>query len=271
MSRLSFAKNRLLGLKPARQVLNSLADVPYGFRLLNRRSRPNAVFESLKEAELVSRQMKRASHEDEPLIAGNFQLSLERRPSDYAALFWLAHVASREPISVLDFGGGAGQVYYQYFPLLGPGVIRQWTVVELPGVVEYGRRVARQRGADRLAFVESLKEAGTHDVLLAAGSLHYWDQPMADMGKQLGELPPHLLINRSPFRRKRGAFYTVQSGREWAVPCLVRNLDELAEELAALGYESVDRWEVAEKRLHFPWLPAYEAPYQGAYFHHKST
>ncbi len=213
---------RLAGL--GRGMLRRLGSWPVGFRLLNLLSSPTCVYASFREARTASRRARPFSHQDRELIAADFELSLACRPSDYPALFWLLSLSRQGPLRVVDFGGGAGQAYYQYRPLLGNTAISEWTVVELPASIEFGRRLADKRGAEGLSFAEALTSGGEYDVLLAAGSIHYWEGPITELSSVLGRLPDHVIINRSPFRSERGSFITVQRGASWAVPCLVRNL-----------------------------------------------
>jgi putative methyltransferase (TIGR04325 family) len=250
--------------RTAQSLLRAVARHPKGFQALNRWSMPHAVFDSFEEARSESARLYPASHEDQAIIDGNFALSLQRRSSDYPVLFWLSHIARTRPVRVFDFGGGAGQTFYQYEPLLG-SLLGHWTVYELPMLVEQGRKIAAERGAKALRFTDSMRAAADHDVFLALGAIHYWEGSIAELARAHGGLPDHVIISRSPFRAQGSAFITLQTGAHWGVPCLVRNLRETIEEFAALGFATVDQWQVQEKTLHVPLLPDHEAPYEGLY------
>jgi putative methyltransferase (TIGR04325 family) len=205
------------------------------------------------------------------LIAMNLALSEARRPSDYPALFWLQTIAAQTKLRVVDFGGGAGQSYYQYRSLLGDAAIERWLVIDLPEVLEYGKRTAAARGASTvLAFERAAPADFRANVLFAAGSLHYWQEPLAALAAITGQLPPHILINRSPLRERGHTFVTIQRAGGAPVPCIVRSVDELTRDLNALGYALCDSWALPEKSLRFSLLPEYDASYRGAYFRRRA-
>ncbi len=247
--------------------MTKVAEHPAGFAILNGWSRPRGVFDTFEAARQACRKARTIAQPDAAdLVEPNFELSVRRRASDYPVLFWLCQIASTGSLRVLDFGGGAGQSYYQYRDLLPAGAIERWTVLELPTVVEQGKRKAAERGANNLVFTSSFREGAACNVLLAAGSLHYWEGSLSSFAAEVGGLPKHVIVNRSPMRATGDAFITVQTGAHWAVPCLVRSLDQLTQEMEALGFDRVDDWNEPEKTLHFPWLPDHEARYLGVYF-----
>jgi len=204
------------------------------------------------------------------LIDSNFWLSIKSRPSDYPVLFWLNRLVLSEGLRIFDFGGGIGQTYYQYSRFLETGELAQWTVMDLPEVIA-GRDVAREQAATALRFTSSLRDCADCNVFLAAGSLHYWEQSIAELADALGGLPQHVFINRSPTRQQAQSFVTIQKGKHWAVPCIVRSGKELEHEFAQLGYEVVDQWSVPEKSLEFPLLPDHVAPYVGYYLRRRAS
>ncbi len=180
-------------------------------------------------------------------------------------MFWLSRLQLPEGLKVFDFGGGIGQTYNQYSRFLPTVKLTQWTVMDLPKVIA-ARKVASQQQPSMLRFASSLRDCEGCNVFLAAGSLHYWEHPIADLADALGGFPPHVFINRSPVRKDGESFISIQRGKDWAMPCLVRNGEELVKEFAELGYKVIDKWPVLEKTLDFPLLPDHAAPYAGFYF-----
>jgi putative methyltransferase (TIGR04325 family) len=259
---------QLLNSDPIRRSLRSLARSRTGFRLLNSLSNPRRVFGSFGEAGSVCKKLQPASHENPKLVESNFWLSVKTRPSDYPVLFWLNRIKLSEGLKLFDFGGGIGQTCYQYSRYLQTARLAQWTVMDLPDVIA-GRDVAMEKRISTLKFTSSLRDCIGSNVFLAAGSLHYWERPLADLADALGGFPDHVFINRSPTRQKGQSFVSIQRGAYWALPCLVRSAEELENEFGQLGYELVDKWSVLEKTLEFPLLPDYVAPYAGFYLRRK--
>lgn len=255
-----------LRLPPARPLLSWLGRQPGGFRVLNRLSGLKSVYPSFKDAWTACQQTQRVQHQNSQLVSDVFQQSVQTRPSDYPALFWLSRIAGGQPLNVFDFGGGAGQSYYQYSRLLPTGMIGRWTILDLPAVIEQARLYAREQAAKSLHFAAALHDAAGNHVFHTAGAFHYWETSIADLVAQTGRMPDHVVINRSPFRDKGPSFHAVQRGHNWAVPCKIWNLQELAAEFAEAGYRLIDQWPVLEKSYRLALLPDFDAPYRGVYF-----
>jgi putative methyltransferase (TIGR04325 family) len=73
-----------------------------------------------------------------------------------------------------------------------------WQVYELPEMIELGQQIAMTRGGKQLQFTRNWSDASGADLLLASGSLHYFDPPVYHMLAKLPHKPLHILINRSP-------------------------------------------------------------------------
>jgi putative methyltransferase (TIGR04325 family) len=207
------------------------------------------------------------SHLERRLISSNFALSSEIRMSDYPVLFWLRNIAAEENLRIFDFGGGVGQTYANFSRLLPPEKLESWTCHDLPEVIlQAGENYFPEGVPECLHFTTDLGENDGCNVFLAAGALHYWEFPMAQLLREFGSRPRHFLINRSPMRITGKPFATVQEGVDWAVACMVRSLPDLKSEMESEGYTLVDHWVDLEKSLAFPWLPDWSCPYLGLYF-----
>lgn len=234
-----------------------------GFRLLNRLSGTRCVYASFGEAWEACRRRREPSYEhNEPLH--NVFLELPPRPSDYPALVHFAAIGSGR---AFEFGSSVGNVYYLY-RRLSRGWSWEWTGYDLPDVVRSGRDIARERGEKDLAFTTDLAAGRGCDVVLFSGSLHYWEDSIAEFFRRLGSLPPHVIVNRSPLRRRGANVVVIQRERgSYAFPCLVRSREGLTAEFADLGYELVDDWTEPGLSYVMPLLPEYSVPaYSGFYF-----
>ena len=256
----------VLASGPCRAVLAGIEKLPLGRRTLNSISRTRGVFTDFNEAWFVARRSRHAGHDHPGAIALHLELSKELRPSDYAALYWICKIRSGD-LRIFDFGGNAGNLYYSYSGhLQREGSSLTWTVCDLPNVIEEGRRIAAERHASGLRFTPSLGDADDTDVLLVSGALHYWEQSVRRFLEQFRELPPHIILNRTPVRESGPAFVTVQRTESYAVPCLVRNAPEMISEFAAMGYDMVDRWKALELALTLPLFPDRSIPYYSGFY-----
>lgn len=246
-------------------ILRQIGRNSLGFRIANSLSDPNRIFPSFEQAWSAARRKADDAHDNRQLVTTNLGLSSSTRPSDYPALFWLDRIG-RDGLKIFDYGGGAGQLFYQYSGLLRQGSIGEWIVMDLPQVVAIGKEFAAQRDASALRFSTSLADSSGCDVFLASGSLHYWELSIRELAEQMGGLPEHVVINRSPFRENGEPFFSIQHGAGWAIPFVCRSAAATRREFEALGYEQVDRWRVMEKSLSLALLPGYESPYLGFYF-----
>lgn len=127
-----------------------------------------------------------------------------------------------------------------------------------------------ERNAEGLRFASAATEFRDDQVLLASGSLHYWEGTIAGFLEQFPVLPRDIIVNRSPVSEKHGGVVVVQRTATCAFPCIVRNADEMVAEFAALGYSLVDRWSAPELRLPLPLFPEHSVPhYSGFYLRHQ--
>jgi putative methyltransferase (TIGR04325 family) len=256
----------ILKSPPARKFLTRVERSPSGRRLLNSLSGQRGVFSSFAEGWSAARSTGLAGHEDASEIDVHLRLSKSLRQSDYPALFWLARAGGGK-FRVFDFGGNVGNLYYSYRPYLEELGPVEWTVFDLPSIVDRGREIAAQRRAHGLRFATSAKEFSSSQVLLVSGALHYWPATISEFIEQFGVQPEQVIINRIPVQDRSPSFVTVQRTQSCAFPCLVRNESEMIAEFLALGYRLLDTWQAPELRLGLPLFPERQvAHYSGFYF-----
>lgn len=260
---------KLLTVGPARRFIERTSRYPIFRKFYESRSGAACVHGSMDAARDAIRRHRPETrgHLEHELIDSNFLLSGRIRMSDYPVLFWMRDIAEMEKLRVFDFGGGVGQTYVNYSRRLPADKLSGWIVQDLPEVVlKADGKYQPDEDPAKLWFTTRLADASGSNVFLAAGSLHYWERPIADLLDELGTRPEHFIINRSPMTTGQPQFCTVQQGGYWAVACMVRNMNDLTAEMAAEGYSRVDAWVDLEKSLTFPWLPASSCSYHGAYF-----
>lgn len=221
-------------------------------------------FASLAEAQKGLGAHAGGGHNNAGNIAVHAEMSERPRESDYAAFY---HLQSRAAAvhSVFDLGGSVGNLYYYYRRYLDwPGDLT-WNVMDLPDVMEAGRKIAAERKADGLSFTADFGNASKCDLLIASGSLHYCEEPLWTMVGRLDSRPRYVLINRTPLTSGQ-AFATVQDAGAYRVACMIYNKTDLINGFAALGYRLVDEWEAAELSLVLPLFPERSpGPYTGLF------
>lgn len=247
---------------PARAVLWAISKNRRGARLISRWSGEYGIFDRFEDAWKVAKRVRTAGHEHhahaERLLWKPF------RQSDYPVLFLLNAI---QPKKVVDFGGSVGNLYYLYEPLIPVLRNTRWTVVELPEVVERGRAIARDRQVGNVVFTPELAGAGdAPDVLLASGSLHFWEGSVQEFFQRLGNLPDHVIINRTPTSTYPD-YLLIQLDEVLAVPCMVRNRDRFVADFIGLGYDLIDTWSEPGATMRCLLLPAYSVrSYSSFYF-----
>ena len=106
-------------------------------------------FETLTHAKHALGTSENDGHLSQDSIRVHLKLSEQPRASDYAAYYDLApHVPHMKRL--FDVGGNVGNLYYYYTKHLQFHPDAEWLTMDLPAVVEVGRRIAKQRNASRL-------------------------------------------------------------------------------------------------------------------------
>ncbi len=194
-------------------------------------------------------------------------------PSEYPILFWLTRLLGDPAVkpSVFDFGGslGLGYNWYRPYGILPPDL--QWTIYDVPAVVEAGKEILAREPDAALHFTADFSEASSSSILLASGALHFEPRPFAVLLAHLDTLPDHLLINKFP-ACDRTTFYTVMNMGPAMAPYRVSNRTEFIQSLEALGYRLVDSWKNPELTAYIPFHP-YEsvAAFDGFYLRKQAV
>jgi putative methyltransferase (TIGR04325 family) len=256
------ALNWLSRLALARRVINFAREAP-GFRSLYRMALGyQRSYRTLEEAEAAVSAYAQQGHQNPANADLHLTLNKRARPSDYAALFHLQRLLPNIR-SIFDLGGNVGNLYYCYSDFF-PDKNLVWTVHDLPENIARGRRLAHARGADRLSFADTWREASGADLLLISGALHYLKQPLAGMLSTLEYGPRYILINRTPVT-DGPSFAAVQDSGPFRVACLVRNRHDLLKELEGAGYRLLDTWYAAELTLQIPGDADHTVPYYSGF------
>ena len=189
---------------------------------------------------------------------------LSVHPNDYPVLFWLAKLMPDHK-TVFDWGGSVGLKYFAFRRHLDCTPDLVWIVGELPAVVELGREIARCNSATALRFTTGLDGVGDADILIAAGVLHFVEEPFAGLRAQ-PRLPRHLIINKAPVYDRPSAVTLHNMGTAFC-PYHLFNRTEFVDSIKALGYRLIDEWRSPDVGCHIPFYPEHSiGAYSGFYF-----
>ena len=221
-------------------------------------------FSSFNEARLCAATHLPFDHSHPDNATLHLRLAKRLRPSDYPVLFHLQKIRRIE--GVFDLGGNVGNLFYSYRSHIPQLENAFWRVYDVPAIASMGESLARDLHESRLSFVSDVTSLGHADVFLASGSIHYFEESLAQMLAQQQHRPQHVFVNRTPFL-SGDSTYTVQDAGTFLAACKLHSHGLLISEMQALGYECVDEWTVPELELIIPCFPELSArSYSGLYF-----
>jgi putative methyltransferase (TIGR04325 family) len=185
-------------------------------------------------------------------------------PSDYPVMFWLSRLLDGTR-SVFDWGGNVGISYLAYRTYLRYPEGLTWIVKDVPAVVAVGRKIAAHEAAPNLLFTTDFKALENADILLAAGSLQFIDNPYAPL-RAASVRPRHVLLNKVPVYDRPSAA-TLQNMGTAFVPNHLFSRAEVVGNFESLGYGLVDAWSNPGLGCYIPFHPAHSIEaYSGFYF-----
>lgn len=225
-------------------VLRSL----FGWGLAYRRA-----YGSFAEAQERANKFIPAGHEHGDDLKIHTRLADRLRESDYPVLYYWRQI-SGPPRVIFDFGGNVGNVFYAYDKALGFPADLKWLVYDIPEIRAAGRHLAQEKNESRISFVGSMENAAECDLFLASGSLHYFEQPLHELLRQLARLPRHVIANRTPVC-EGPSIITIQDNKTYIVPSKIYNRKELIAGMEELGYRLKESWHVHELALQVPLYP----------------
>lgn len=203
-------------------------------------------------------------YDNEPSAQRLAHERLQVFPFDYPVMFWLARVLP-ECRLLFDWGGHVGISYFAYRRYLALPTDSTWLVCDVPAVVELGRKIASEENARNLHFTTSLDQLAQADVLLAAGSLHFIEDPFAPLAAAATR-PRHVILNKVPIYELPSAVTLHNMGSAFC-PYRLFNRTEFVNALQRLGYRLVDEWKSPDLGCRIPYFPSHSIPaYTGFYF-----
>lgn len=249
-------------------LMRRVATWPITAPILNAMLGYHHLFNSFSQAVAAARPYADGGFEHPEYAKRHMSLAAVPKPSDYAALFHMRGLIY-DHAKIFDFGGSIGNLFYLYdrYLNLPPDCI--WLVFELPALVELGQNVAAKRAENRLRFSRKWEDAAGAQLLIASGSVHYFDTPFSQRVAGLPEKPPYIVINCTPLIDEPTTATVQDCGTHMAAVVLY-NRAEFVTAFEAIGYEVVDSWKVWELSLKLVGKPESSAfPYSGFFFRLK--
>ncbi|MDJ0793310.1 MAG: methyltransferase, TIGR04325 family [Woeseiaceae bacterium] len=204
------------------------------------------VFDTFEAARLSAPKHKPVGYDDAGTAAWYSEKFDEIWLEDYPALFWL----QRGLVSggqVLEIGGHVGQAFYAFSRFLETPREFTWTILDVPSIAQEGRRIAEERGAANLNFVEKLDAVSEADVVFAAGSLQYINRPiLIDTIRSVERKPEYVIVSNTPIYDGK-PFITLQNIGTAFCAYRIFNRSEMLAALQDEGYELIDSWHKPRK------------------------
>jgi putative methyltransferase (TIGR04325 family) len=206
---------------------------------------------------------------DNPLAARRLAEDRHRVfPSDYPVLYWLTRLLPEARV-LFDFGGNVGISYFAYRRYLNYRDSLDWVVYDLPAVTALGEQLARESDCPGLRFVTDLTTLEQADIVLAAASLQFLDDPLGWL-RDATVRPRWILINKTPLTDCPSVVTLHAIGASFCGYRLF-NRPEFMTAFGNLGYRPVDVWTNADIGCEIPFHPEYRiAGYTGVLFERVS-
>jgi putative methyltransferase (TIGR04325 family) len=126
-----------------------------------------------------------------------------------------AAIHSDKRLNVLDFGGSLGISYFNSSEFLQDVSALSWSVVEVPKLVEAGRKHLQ---SDELRFYETVEEClrdNAPNIIVLSGVLQYLPDPWETLNNLLQIGAPYMFIDRTGTIDSDRDRLTVQHVPEW--------------------------------------------------------
>lgn len=174
------------------------------------------------------------------------------RSSDYPCLHWVDHALASGARRVFDLGGHVGIAYYGFKRYLAFPSDIDWCVHDLTHAMAAGQSLAQDLQEQRnIRFTPDVEDAAGADLFISSGALQYLPYRLPELLARLPRRPRHVMFNRTPLHPSK-RYYTLQNLGIAICPYLVDSAPALIDDMAELGYQVVDHWQLHERTLRIP-------------------
>jgi putative methyltransferase (TIGR04325 family) len=172
----------------------------------------------------------------------------------------LAAGASRGPLSVVDFGGSLGSLYFQHLDQCRTLEVAHWTVVEQEAFAEAGREHLADGTLDFSTDLASALTDPLPDVAVLSGVLQYLERPSESLDRVLDAQVPVVCVDRTYLSDEGPSIWVQRVPKEIysaSYPCRILATADIEEAFRTRGYAILARYVNGE-------FPAIER--RGGYF-----
>lgn len=236
---MNMVKNGLRGLRNTQTALAARTRLALGRPVRFAGAYPS------RDAALASLpQSDRGAYDQDDVADVSYEAMTQIAPWDYPVMFWMSRfLDGTETLSLLDAGGHFGTKFTAFTSLL-PADRLDWHVWDLPAILRAARAgQATGKIPAAIRFEDTPAAAGQVDLLLASGLMQYIDVPLASLIGDMAALPKWVILNKVAVRSGPSLVTLEQIGPA-RVPYQIRNETAWEEELNALGYTLLDRWNI---------------------------
>lgn len=128
------------------------------------------------------------------------------------AMLLAAHIYPQKHFTIIDFGGGLGQYYFDIRRHVPSSTHMLWRVVETPEMVAAANKLflpSLAKPGDSLTFATAMPSTNVF-ISIASGSLQYVERP-EDTFHQLSNISMFVVLNRMPMIGSMDDMLTVQN------------------------------------------------------------
>ncbi len=196
----------------------------------------------------------RSTYDNNDLVEINIDMFSQVQIFDWPVMFYLQDRANKGRLSaVTDFGGHVGVKYYAYSPFLQFSESFLWQAVEVPAMVEAGKKRPGE-GNRSLRFYERIEDTAPCDVLLCSGVLQYSPLTIEEIIGRMPKRPAMVILSRVSTLEAEG-LYTLENFNDVKIPHRIFSLNELEQSRQTIGYSKLAHWHIPHRDFEIPFEP----------------
>ncbi len=125
----------------------------------------------------------------------------------------------KKEISVIDFGGACGALYFQVRNFFPKALKIRWAVVETPAMVNKAKKIENQEITFHYSMEEAIQYLGNVDIFHTSGTIQALDKPRDYLQKMVDLKAQYAFFNRVGVHKGNHDIYTVHRSKlSWNGP-----------------------------------------------------
>jgi putative methyltransferase (TIGR04325 family) len=213
------------------------------------RGRPYASLDAILAAQRTAPESYELN--DEHLNRAVFDAEIAATPDawQYPAIYHIGKAMRAGAVSVVDFGGSAGQHFYQFRRYLDFNNLQSWTVCDLPKITAFGTQIAAGRGEALLRFSTDLAAAARDcDILYSSGALQYTGNRLFETLQSAPARPRFVILNKIEITDGAPTFHCLMNHPRATYVASTYAPADFRDRMECLGYRCADQWAIGDAR-----------------------